>query len=237
MAGTRGGGGSSARGKSKNDASLCAALVAYGEYHHNPWNQLIHLVCVPVLLFSLLVGLAYVPLALPPGGLAADVANAASAAAAKAAPWLADDLSAGLAARPLPLLAVLAYSLYYTLALDPFAGLCWTLGLGAPLWLGAVHLWRVLPLSAWRWAVGVHALSWLLQIVPGHAMLEGRRPALVDSFWQAIATAPLFVFVEVLFAANWNPGLRARVRRGVEAALREHHRNKGAGGGGAKKVR
>lgn len=225
MATTRRGAATAARSaKNADNKSLCAALVSYGEYHHNFFNQLIHLICVPALLFTLLVGLAYIPFSLPPSLAAA----AKTATTTQLPAWLLNDLHAGLFTRPLPLAAVLAYSLYYTLALDPFAGLCWTATVGAPLWLGAVHLWRSLPQTAWQWALGIHALSWFLQIVPGHAILEGRRPALVDSFWQAIATAPLFVFLEVLFALGWNAPLRSAVNRGVEAALKKHKRRQAA---------
>lgn len=39
--------------------SLRQELVFYGAYHHNKWNQLIHFVFVPTILFSVLVWLAY----------------------------------------------------------------------------------------------------------------------------------------------------------------------------------
>jgi hypothetical protein len=37
---------------------------------------------------------------------------------------------------------------------------------------------------AWQWALLVHVLSWYMQIHPGHALLEGRKPALLDSLVQ-----------------------------------------------------
>lgn len=37
---------------------------------------------------------------------------------------------------------------------------------------------------AWAWAAALFVLSWYAQIHPGHMMLEGRRPALLDSFFQ-----------------------------------------------------
>jgi uncharacterized membrane protein YGL010W len=213
------------------DAALCRALIAYGEYHAHPGNQLIHLVCVPALLWSLLVALAYVPL---PEALEKALGGAAESPPPPPPPSsLRADLAAGVARAPLPLAALLLYASYYSLALGaPLAGACWTASCGLPLWLGAVRLWRLAPQAAWRWALGAHALSWFAQVVPGHALLERRRPALADAFWQAVATAPLFVFLEVMFAAGWNAPLRARVRDGVEAALRRHRRGGGAGGGG-----
>jgi 2-hydroxy fatty acid dioxygenase len=220
--------------KTKNDdAKLCAALIAYGEYHANPWNQLIHLVCVPAILFSLLVALAYVRV--PPSLLPPPLRGARAALAARAsqhAPPLLrlllptpETAAAAFVDNPLPLAAVLAYALYYTFGLGaPLAGVCWTACVGFPLWLGAVRLFVASPESAWRWALYLHVAGWVAQIGPGHAWLEKRRPALVDSFWQAVATAPLFVFVEVMFFLGWNRRLRERVGEGVEAALRGHRK-------------
>lgn len=45
------------------------------------------------------------------------------------------------------------------------------------------------------------ALGWAFQLI-GHA-LEGKRPALMDNFGQAVFTAPLFLMAEVLFALGW----------------------------------
>lgn len=46
----------------------------------------------------------------------------------------------------------------------------------------------VLPLQhvphAWAWVTATFVLGWYAQIHPGHMMLEGRRPALLDSFFQ-----------------------------------------------------
>ena len=40
--------------------------------------------------------------------------------------------------------------------------------------------------AAWQWALGVHVFSWYMQIHPGHALLEGRKPALLDSLVQQV---------------------------------------------------
>lgn len=47
----------------------------------------------------------------------------------------------------------------------------------------------------WAWALGVHVLSWYAQIHPGHLVLEKRKPALLDSFFQVhqIPRVPSFV--------------------------------------------
>ena len=48
-------------------------------------------------------------------------------------------------------------------------------------------------------AIVLQVLSWYMQIHPGHAVYEKRKPALMDSFVQAFAFAPLFVWYEILF--------------------------------------
>jgi len=58
----------------------------------------------------------------------------------------------------------------------------------------------VLPKGAsLRIAVAMHVVSWVLQVFVGHGLLEGRKPALFDSLWQALTMAPLFVVYETLF--------------------------------------
>ena len=43
--------------------------------------------------------------------------------------------------------------------------------------------------------------GWVLQLA-GHA-IEGRKPALLDNFGQAVFTAPLFLLIELLLALGW----------------------------------
>lgn len=69
-----------------------------------------------------------------------------------------------------------------------------------------------LRLPAVVWTAG-----WAAQFV-GHGVFEGRRPALVDSFVDAISTAPLFVFIEgVLGLGGW-PALRRKLEAADAAA-------------------
>ena len=67
----------------------------------------------------------------------------------------------------------------------------------------------------------VHIFSWYMQIHPGHAMFEKRKPALMDSLTQAFALAPLFVFYELLFALGFRPKLKQELKAQVEANIRE----------------
>ncbi|HEX7250488.1 MAG TPA: Mpo1-like protein [Burkholderiales bacterium] len=52
--------------------------------------------------------------------------------------------------------------------------------------------------------------GWVIQLV-GHAF-EGRKPALVDNFFQ-IFVAPIFLAAEVFFALGYKPALHAAVQK------------------------
>lgn len=73
--------------------------------------------------------------------------------------------------------------------------------------------------GAWAYALGFFVLGWYMQIHPGHLVLEKRKPALVDGFVQAFATAPLFVWMELLFRLGYRPELKRDVEDEVRARL------------------
>jgi 2-hydroxy fatty acid dioxygenase len=51
-------------------------------------------------------------------------------------------------------------------------------------------------------AAGLHIVSWGVQIY-GHAVYEGGMPALSESVVGSIATAPLFVVLEMLWSMGY----------------------------------
>ena len=59
-------------------------------------------------------------------------------------------------------LVLAAYAAYY-MALEPLAGGSWGLLLGMPMWLSATAFEQHVP-HAWAWALGLHILSWFLQV-------------------------------------------------------------------------
>ncbi len=59
-------------------------------------------------------------------------------------------------------LVLVLYGLYYT-ALEPFAGASWSGLLGVPMWLTATAFQQHVP-HAWAWALGLHVLSWFVQV-------------------------------------------------------------------------
>ena len=162
--------------------------------HSLLFPQVVHFVFVPLIALTLCVWLSKLPLS-------------------HRLPFL-----PAFAALNPALAAVAAYAAYYT-RLDPIAGLSWGAVVGVPTWLLATAWAHNRPLASAEAAV-VHALSWAVQVVVGHGAIEGRRPALVDSFAQSVVLAPLFAWFEFLFFCGYRPGLKADVDAGVEAELR-----------------
>ncbi|GFR52994.1 hypothetical protein Agub_g15685 [Astrephomene gubernaculifera] len=189
---------------------LPAQLAFYGAYHTHPLNQLIHFFCVPAILWSLFVWLAALGPLLP--------ASASLPTWLQPLPaWLPPAWSAALQPTNPAFLLAAAYSAFY-LALDLLAGASWAVLLGLPLaWSATVFSagGGVAGVAPWGVALGVHLLSWYLQIHPGHAVLERRKPALMDSVVQAFALAPLFVWFELLFLLGYRPALRRQVGQRV----------------------
>jgi uncharacterized membrane protein YGL010W len=60
------------------------------------------------------------------------------------------------------------------------------------------------------WFLVFFAGGWVIQLI-GHVW-EGRKPALVDNFFQ-IFVAPIFLAAEVLFALGYKPALHAAVQK------------------------
>jgi uncharacterized membrane protein YGL010W len=69
--------------------------------------------------------------------------------------------------------------------------------------------------AGWTGFAALFVGGWILQLV-GHAF-EGRRPALVDNFFQ-IFVAPIFLAAEAVFAL----GYRQALRQAVEERARTH---------------
>ena len=55
--------------------------------------------------------------------------------------------------------------------------------------------------AALQLALIVHAISWFAQVVVGHALIEKRRPALLESLVSSLLLAPFFVVLEVACAS------------------------------------
>jgi uncharacterized membrane protein YGL010W len=181
-------------------------LASYGAYHSHPINQLIHVIFVPVIIFTMMVFVSQIPPVwnVSPEGymgrfISALVGNDGCyfdpsflVFAAYAFYYVALDVKVGSSA------ALYLYLLYR--AVEPFKRAMIAAGVARP----------------WSVALGLHIFAWYMQIHPGHAIFEKRKPALLDSFAQSIMMAPLFVWYEVLFFLGYNKEFKKRLDMKVE---------------------
>ncbi|KAL2757564.1 hypothetical protein ACRALDRAFT_1074556 [Sodiomyces alcalophilus JCM 7366] len=173
-------------------------LTFYGAYHRNPVNVIIHMVCVPLILYS---GFS----------LATNSGTLIPLPSWLTVPYL--DLNLGT-------LAALIWGGLYVL-LEPVAGtLLAIINLAVTAYCNSLRLQT--PESTNQAAVMVHIACWILQFV-GHGAFEGRAPALLDNLVQAIFLAPLFVWLELLFMLGYRPELKARVAKAVEKEIANFH--------------
>jgi len=178
-------------------------LRFYGAYHHNPVNITIHIIFVPILLFTALLFSTYTR------------------------PLIA--LPEFFQIKHLPLnlgtIGGIVYTVLYLL-LEPVAG-----ALLAPLLLAGTaftnYLTSTYGVTAVYWAASIHIFSWIVQFI-GHGVFEGRSPALMDNIIQAVFLAPLFVWLEVLFMLGYRPELKARLDKGVEEDIANFKKRKEA---------
>ncbi|GFH07010.1 2-(3-amino-3-carboxypropyl)histidine synthase subunit 1, partial [Haematococcus lacustris] len=116
------------------------------------------------------------------------------------------------------------YSLFY-ISLEPVAGLSFAACMAFPGFFLAGAWVHAVP-KAWAWAIPIHVFSWVMQIWPGHIILEKARPALVDNLVQAFALAPFFVWFELLFFLGYRPDLYQQLEVRVQAAVEERNKHK-----------
>jgi uncharacterized membrane protein YGL010W len=180
---------------------LESQLAFYGSYHNNKWNRLIHIIFVPVILWSALL----MTTALPPLFV----------------PAYSSLLTVNLA-----LFVALFYGAYYVLLERHWASLIMFVLL-VGMWLLANYIHELYPTEYLRLGVLLHLLGWISQFA-GHKFAEGRQPALFDNLFQSLVLAPLFVWMEVLFMLfNYRPTLHKKVQKRVEKNIEEWRKSKG----------
>ncbi|KAI0254351.1 DUF962-domain-containing protein [Lactifluus subvellereus] len=172
-------------------------LAFYGAYHSNPINVAIHIVCVPLIMWSAQV-LAYDwprPTFLPQIDY-----------------YLNDYLKFEVTYGTLQALLWLAY--YYML--EPFAALLYTPQAILSILTANAFAQRADHLHV---ALLVHVACWIAQFI-GHGFAEGRSPALLDNLVGALVLAPFFVHLEILFKLGYRPAMYRQLRNdvGVEIA-------------------
>jgi uncharacterized membrane protein YGL010W len=146
--------------------SVTSLLSEYGESHQNPWNKLIHWICVPVIVWTVVALLWSIPF---PG----------------------DMRLAGLPVNWAMITLVLAQVYYFALSIKLGIGLL--LYNALMLWLTA-QIEAMSPWPLWQLALGVFVLAWIGQFI-GHA-IEGKKPSFFkDVQFLLIGPAWLMAFI------------------------------------------
>lgn len=180
--------------------SLRHLMAAYGAYHQHWFNQIIHFIFVPSIVYSLFMLASY----LPQNQKDAIFFSTSGCECLNKYPLLEQHQLM------LPVVAVLG--LYYIL-LDKVIGSVVACELAALWYASNYTLEYVGREDAFRYALILQVGSWLVQFF-GH-FVEGRRPALLDNLFQVFA-APMFVVVEAFFFL----GYRWDVKMDVEKMIK-----------------
>ena len=157
-------------------------FIFYAAYHNQPVNVAIHLFCIWNLVWSALALQHYAPVFMDTPSVLAKI------------PLL------GTMPINIALVTTMIYVVTYVL-MDPIAR---TVGALLILYL---NQWTgqlvaagapVMGFPLWQPLLAFHLFMWIVQFI-GHFVFEGRAPALLESWDQALITAPLFVILEVFF--------------------------------------
>jgi len=206
----------------QNDSPVEEALAFYGLYHRYGWNQVIHFVGVPGIIWSLLIFTVQVPL-----------------------PFSSFLTSSSSSSITYGSFIAICYSFCYIL-IDPLGGILYS-----PVLYGMyVSAQRMVHNDQQRYykthksnnsnnnnetttipwygttkpiqlAVAVNVLCWYLQIHIGHTLIEGAKPAILESVGGAISVAPLFAFYEGLWMVGINTQLQASTQALVDVYTQE----------------
>lgn len=182
---------------------LIEQLSFYGAYHRHPINQLIHFVFVPAIFFSAEVALCY----------SGSIVSLPLSTPGPFAQYLPKVLEINAA-----FFVFLFYALFY-LYLNFLVGFTSDIILFGIYSAACAFYRHVGPEKAWKYALVIHLLGWYMQIHPGHCIFEKRRPALLDSFFQSLILAPLFVWYEFLFRLGFFPELKRQLHMRIEKRI------------------
>ncbi|RIB17465.1 hypothetical protein C2G38_2001228 [Gigaspora rosea] len=162
-------------------------LIFYWKYHSHKVNALIHIVCTPLILWSILVLISnFGPLlSYEPDSL-----------------WRSTPFIPNAA-----FFAVLFYISYYVL-LEPVAGVLCSPFLFYMAY-DATNFADSYPNHNTLAAI-VCVFSLVMQII-GHMYIEKNGPAARENFLRAFLLAPLFAWMEVLFSLGYRPALQKRL--------------------------
>jgi len=182
-------------------------LAFYGAYHSNKVNVRIHMVFVPIIMWTSLVMLS----SLPTPVWIPEYTHAFSDHLVFKVNW-ASILTA-------------LYLAYYTVLFPPAAVMY------APqqiFFLLTANSIAHDPKNV-KLALVLHVVAWVAQFY-GHGVHEGRAPALLDNIVGALFLAPFFVHLEMLFEIGYFPKLHKAVQNAVGVEVAKFRREKAAEG-------
>ena len=167
--------------KDRGFFDLKKQFIFYASYHNHPVNIAIHLFCIWNLVWSGLALQHHAPVFMDPPSALTNIP-------------LVGNVPINIA-----MITTLIYVVTYVI-MDPIAG---TLGALLMLFLNN-WTWQLVSVGdpmmgfpIWQPILAFHAFMWIVQFI-GHGVFEGRAPALLDAWDQALITAPLFVILETL---------------------------------------
>ncbi|KAF8974663.1 hypothetical protein BDZ97DRAFT_1774772 [Flammula alnicola] len=167
-------------------------VAFYGAYHSNKVNVLIHILCVPMIVWSFQVLVA--PLSVPSFVPAYHyVINE----------YLVFNMNYAA------LFGVVYLAYYY--CLEPIAALLYTPQMVITVLTATAFAQKPGHLTQ---AAALHAVCWIAQFI-GHGVAEGRAPALLDNLIGAVVLAPFFVHLEILFSLGYRPEMHKRLNNAV----------------------
>ncbi|KAF8351183.1 hypothetical protein F5887DRAFT_196300 [Amanita rubescens] len=167
-------------------------LTFYGAYHSNRINVLIHIICVPILLWTFQVLATELP-----------VPSFVPSAHYKINDYLVFDMN-------ISAIHAAIYIVYY-FALEPVAALLYLPQL--TLMLLSATAFAKQPGHITQAAI-LHGISWIAQFL-GHGLAEKRAPALLDNLVGAVVLAPFFVHLELLFKMGYRPTMHKRINNEI----------------------
>jgi uncharacterized membrane protein YGL010W len=167
-------------------------LTFYGAYHSNKTNIIIHIICVPLLLWTFQVLSSEIPLPQFIPHIHHEFNQ-----------YLVFNLNA-------PAIHAGLYLLYY-LALEPVAALLYAPQLALSLLTATAFSYQRDAMTS---AGILHIVSWIAQFL-GHGLAEKRAPALLDNLLGAVVLAPFFVHLEILFGLGYKPELHKRIQNDI----------------------
>ena len=154
----------------------------YKKYHKNKINKIIHIFCIPLIVWSFSILLHSIMFSLSTNILvpSGDLTNSFDYVKIL-------DVKVNLS-----YILLSFYLLFYTILDNSFFKPM--LIFLSSIWLSSYYFLYHVPYP-YFYALLINLFSWIMQFI-GHGLFEGNRPALIDSIIQSFLMAPLFSYLE-----------------------------------------